>query len=236
MKNVKRHPCLLSNHLFLAYRAFPFSLQKILLKKPYASSEVEQKEFSERDVKTCPSPALNKTYSPVTHYQLCWLFSPRSLQRLLARVQLCSFCISQGNCEYVYTAQNRAGSRMATSALQTLTSKIKQFCLWEVLHYFGRMLPLLQLYHLWHPYLGQVSCTVVHPICICYTFRFPLNCISWVLPHLLVRRNLGVPHIHKCFLKKNKLSLPAAPEFPFNPGTEESFSSLSGWNVSVLAL
>lgn len=36
-----------------------------------------------------------------------------SSQRLLARVQLCSFCISQGNCEYVYTAQNSAGSRMA---------------------------------------------------------------------------------------------------------------------------
>lgn len=60
--------CLLPNHLFLAYRAFPFSLQKVLLKKTYVSSEVEQKEFSERDVKTCPSPALNIIYSPVTHF------------------------------------------------------------------------------------------------------------------------------------------------------------------------
>lgn len=30
-------------------------------------------------------------------------------------------------------------------------------------------------------------------------------------------------------------ALPAAPELPFSPRTEELFSSLSGWNVSVLA-
>lgn len=30
-------------------------------------------------------------------------------------------------------------------------------------------------------------------------------------------------------------ALPAAPELPFSPRTEELFSSLSGWNVSALA-
>lgn len=73
MENIKRHSYLLSNHLFLVYRVFPFSLTKTLLKKNSISSEVEQKEFSERGMKTHPSPALHTTYSPVTHFQLCWL-------------------------------------------------------------------------------------------------------------------------------------------------------------------
>lgn len=81
MENIKRHSYLLSNHLFLVYRVFPFSLTKTLLKKNSISSEVEQKEFSERGMKTHPSPALHTTYSPVTHFQLCWLLSPRSLHR-----------------------------------------------------------------------------------------------------------------------------------------------------------
>lgn len=156
-----------------------------------------------------------------------------SSQRLLDMVQLCTFCISQRNSEYAHAAQNSAGSRTATLALQTPTSKIK-LCLWEVLHYFGTMLPLLWLYYLWYPYLHQVSRTVGTFYIISCS---PWTVFSWVVPHLLVRRrNLGVSHIHKGFLKRNKLSLPAAPEFPFNPGIEESFSSLSGWNVSVLAL
>lgn len=124
-----------------------------------------------------------------------------SSQRLLARVQLCSFCIIQGNCEYVYTAQNSAGSRMAMRGWHCKLPHQKSNSFAYERHY-------IILGKCCHCYgytisddLGQVSCSVLYPICICYTSMFPRTVF---LPHLLVRRNLGVPYIHNGFLKKMK--------------------------------
>lgn len=108
--------------LVSGYQSFLLLFAKNTFEKPLCQFWSEEKSiFSEKDVKTGPSPALNTTYQWLTFISAGWsvqgLFTETSNQGAIML-----FLHKPGK-QYVYTARNGAGRRMAKLAPQTPTSK-----------------------------------------------------------------------------------------------------------------
>lgn len=185
------------------------------------------------DVKTFPSPAQNTTYHWLTFsFADCsvqGLYTERVTVLLLHEPGKLWVCIHSTK-----LCKELDGLRKLPHQNKNNNQKIKQTLLirgttllWENVAIAMAIQSLIPLFRPNIPYCGYIlHVSVIIP---CSSHCVFMSCMSAPL-------NLRAPNTHNIFLKKNKLSIPAAPEFPFSPGTEESFSSLSGWNVSVLAL